>query len=301
MVRPDETMIIDREEEVSRFERMVVGTAPHRIMVVSNRSGMGKTDLLRKFRLHCSRDYTVPVALAYLSEFQQKQDEFAVVECLYKALVRTGASLPSFQRLDNARGFRNTVAFMDSLSSMSGFVDLSGASISGQASVAGVEINVQTLILNDWSEAADAKARDLCVAAFLYDLREYSREHTVVLLIDGLDEIGESLRGWILEMIVHHAALADQECRGLIVALAGEDSVDMVTGRLPAAQHQWIDVVSAFNPWKLDEVRKFLEVNGVQGATEVEVRAIHLLLASGEHTLTGALALASGMVMQRGH
>ena len=291
----DETKIIDRDEELATFRRMVTFEAPHRVLVVSHRAGMGKTDLLRKLRLHCERDLGLPVGLVQLGHFTQRQDEFDIVKCLYKALKETGASLPTFEDLEGALGY--TLNFLDRLGSVKAFVDLSNAQLSDQARAAALMFNIEKIenfTLPEWNDVIDARARELCVRAFLLDLDRYTQTNTVVLLIDGLDEVGHELRRWVLNEFVRRGALNNWQQRKLVVALAGEDSADMVRGRLPADQHAHLHVVTAFGVWQVEEVRLFLEVNGIRSLADGELQAMQLLLSAG-HPLTWVLGIASGI------
>jgi hypothetical protein len=294
MARVDETKIFDREVEAETFGKMVRMVIPRRVMVVSDKGGMGKTDLLRKLRLLCERDYDVPVALLPLEDFASRPDEFAVVSSMHKALRDSGAHLPSFDELNQARALKNTTGFLERLERVAAVVDMRNAAVTGAAKIAAMMINVehaQNVVLPPWSEDADAQARALCVEAFLADLRAYAQERPVALLFDSVEKIGEHLRRWVLSEIVRKLALTDWESRKLVIVLAGQGAREMVYGRLPEVQHNCIEPVFAFQPWTAGQVREFLEVNDLTDMRPNEVEAIHSLLTGG-HTLAAALMYA---------
>lgn len=301
MGRVDETKIIDREAEVALFGQMIRLEIPRRVMVVSDKSGMGKTDLLRKLRLQCERDYAVAVAFAPLEDFTSRQDEFALVASLHKALKATGASLPNFEELNNARGLNSTMAFLERVRSVAATVDMSNAAVTGAAKIAAMMINVDhadNVHLPPWNQETDTQARALCVEAFLADLITYAQQHPAALLFDSLDKIGEDLRRWILSEFVRKRALAEWQSRKLVVVLAGHGAADMVYGRLPENQHEFIEPIASFGKWTVAQVADFLKVNGYGDLQVGEINAIYELIKAGR-PLSMALTVAATLSEER--
>lgn len=302
MTRPDETMIMDRDEESSRFFELLECKSSKRVYVVSNRSGTGKTALLRKLRLQCEVDHDVAVALAQMTDFKNKQDEFSLVSGLHKALKATGADLPNFEQLDQARGFGNTAAFLERVQTVAAAVDMRNAAVSGAAKIAAMMYNIEhadTVVLPEWNAETDEQARALCVEAFLADLANYTQSRIAVLLLDSLDEVGEDLRRWVLSELVRKQAIGNWPSRRLVVALAGQGLTEMVYGRLPKAEHECIQTLTEFGGWTLEQVKIFLAANGFTDLSHAEARAIHVLLDDPDFTLADAIFFATTMQARR--
>jgi len=282
--RIDATKIVDRDSESSLFRRMVTRELPRRVLLVSERSGNGKSDLLRKLELLSFRDYDVPAGRVELDEFQTLPDEFAVVQSLHDSLKDDGLTLPHFETLSYARGFKDTRQFVEKLRSVVGAVDLSGAEITGGApTIAGIiyNINAETVHWPDWDGDAEEQARALCVEAFLADLTDHVAERPVALLFDGLDKVPERLRKWVITEFVRRRALADWERRKLVVVLAGSDVGPLVTERLSPAERELVEPLSRFEEWTPDLVAKFLEAQGIGAMKPEQFQAICLLIRSG--------------------
>ncbi len=300
MSRVDETKIIDREAEAMIFSEMIQLRVPRCIMVVSDKSGMGKTDLLRKRRLQCERDHGVAVALAPLEEFVGRQDEFVVVDCLQRALAKTGASFQKFDELNSARLLNDMSRFAAGLRELAGAVDARQASITGDARIAGMMINADyvNISLPQWNDEFDVKARKLCTDAFLVDLFTYVEERPVALLFDSLEKVGESLRNWVINDLVRRRALAEGVTCKLVVVFAGEDIAGLVYGQLPQDLHEQIEPIASFADWSVEQVAEFLAAHGYVTLQDREIAAIHALLGA-QHTLINALALAAMLVQMR--
>jgi hypothetical protein len=271
-------------------------------MLVSDRSGMGKTDLLRKLRLLCERDHGVAVALVLLDEFVGRQDEFTVVDHLHSALTSTGASFPRFAALNGALRRRDVTPFGDRFGGrVSAALDLRQAAIAGNARVSGVAIDADnvTIAPQMWTDELDAYVRGRCVEAFLEELETYARERPVALLFDGLEKVSDALRRWIIVDIVRQRLLDDWQNRKMVVVLAGVDVADMILGRLPTGLHDCVEPVPSFSEWSREQVGEFLAANDLDQLEDTEVIAIHSLLSAKRYTLASLLLVASMMAQQR--
>lgn len=284
MSRVDEAKLVDREQELIVLTDMLYQRVHHRVLVISDGTGVGKTDLLRKLRLTCERDHEIPVALVYLGDFVGYQDEFAIVECMHKALKGTGAQLSSFDRVNTARGLGDTTAFLKDLNA-SGVVDLQNAVVQGAAKVAGMMVNIdkaENVIYPQWGPEMDAKAKALCVDAFLQDLESYTRDKPLALLFDDLEKVDEALRRWILTEVVRRRALSADAGGRLVVVLAGQEASDLVYGRLPRDQHDYVQTIGASAQWGEPEFRMFLAANGFGSLSPNHVAGLYLFYQGGE-------------------
>ncbi len=284
MVRIDATKIIDRDAESQLFGQMVSFEVPPRVMVVSERSGMGKSDLLRKLELLSVRDHRVPAGRVELDEFVSRPDEFAVVTALHESLKDAGASLPNFETLSGARGLSDTLQFREKLRSVVGVVDMTNAQVTGGTNtISGVTYNISSdeFVFPSWDDAAEETARAICVEAFLGDLTEYAKENTVVLMFDGLDKVGESLRRWVINEFVRRRALTDCDDHKLVIVLAGSDVTQMILDRLSAAERERVEPLAPFAEWTPDQIQQFLDANDVGTMKPEEFEALCLLIRAG--------------------
>jgi hypothetical protein len=284
MSRVDETKLVDREQELIVLADMLLQRDHHRVLVISDGAGVGKTDLLRKLRLTCERDYGFPVSLVHLGDFVGFQDEFAIVECMHKALKGTGAELTSFDEVNAARGLGDTTAFLKHLDA-SGVVDARNAIVQGAAKVAGMMVNIdkaENVTLPGWDSVMDSRAKELCVSAFLQDLESYTLEKPLALLFDDLEKVDEALRRWILSEVVRRRALSAEAGGRLVVVLAGQDASDLVYGRLPKDQHEYVRTIGAGAQWHEAEFRMFLAANGFGSLSRNQVAGLYLFYQDGD-------------------
>jgi hypothetical protein len=293
MARVDEANIIDREAEVEIFARMLHCDTPRRVLVVSDRGGMGKSDVLRKLRYVCEYTHDVPVALIQLEDFATRPDIFAIVRRLRDALDASGAELPTFDSLNNSRLFGNTVQFAEQVRSIHGMVDLRGAQVTS-STVAGTIFNIERaehVSLPPWNEEAESQAREMCIEAFLVDLLNSARKNPTVLMFDTVDNAGEELLRWLFLELVRKRVLTGWQSHKLIVVLAGQKIAAMLDRRLRPEHRECIEPIASLSRWELHHVAEFLQVHGFCALKPGQVEAIHRLLGEG-NTLTAALAIA---------
>jgi len=301
MTRIDESQIIDREAEIEVFNSMLRCETPRRVLVVSDKSGMGKSDVLRKLRYLCEFTHNIPVALIDLRVFQSRPDVFKLVLELQEALRSGGAAFPAFDALNSARAFQDTNYFLEQMRSVRALVDARGAHVDGQARVAGVMFNVEhagNVQLPPWNEQAEIEAQSLCREAFLVDLLEYASERPVVLLFDTIDiDGGEELRRWLFLELISRRLLRDWQHHRLIVVLAGQQVAEMLKARLRPKESGCIEPIATLSRWELHHVREFLTVHGFRDLSDEDVKTIHEMLGRGK-TLSCALIVAQAFTAE---
>lgn len=301
MPRIDVTKIFDREGESQMYGELIRRERDRRVLVVSERSGMGKTEFLRKIKLESTRDYAVPVALVSLDDFGNLPDEFKVVDHIHEELKQSGAELSGFARLRQALGMHNALAFATELQAVQGSVDMSGAVIaSGAPRIAGVifEINADTYQPQPWDDDMDAQGKRMCVEAFLADLTRLVCSAPVVLMFDALDKAEEQLLEWIVNQVCRRA-LQDWQERKLVVVLAGTDVESRVLGRLRTEEQEVVERLPKFADWDIDQLVGFLEANDVSGLSRPDLEILHTLLRSGGQSLMELVVLAESILRRR--
>lgn len=290
----DASKIMDREAESEIFNSMLRYESPRRVLVVSDKSGMGKSALLRKLRYLCDWTHQCPVALIDLREFENKPDVFELVHRLKKGLNDGGATFPTFDALNSARVFQDPEPFRERARarSVQGAVDARKARISGNARVAGTIVeHAEHVGTRPWNDQAENEAQALCCDAFLEDLLVYARGRTVVLLFDTVEKAGEELRRWLFLELIRQPLMRGWKDHRLIVVLAGQDVTELLTERLGAEGRECIEPIASLSRWDLDRVTEFLEVNGFTNLSRTAVRSIHGLLGVG-HSPAQALLIA---------
>ncbi|WP_148571640.1 hypothetical protein [Nocardioides caldifontis] len=301
MGSPEPSQIVDRESEVEVFSSMLRFESSRRVMVVCDRQGRGKTALLRKLRYQCEYvvDPPVPVAL-FDFDTEPVTDEIDVVTRLAEDLGEADdpVPLPTFEKLNHARTIRDTGQFVQAWQSVQGAVDLSGASVSGEAQAAGVIQNihvqhVETLSFPEWTEPLDRHVRKLCKEAFFSDLLRAAQGRPVVLLLDTVDAADQDMRRWLLRDLLRRRLLSDWEHHRLLLLIAGTD-VDQLLEPLTPEQQECLEPVATLKSWGPDHVRAFLQVHGYDGFSDEEIDVVQKAIEAGK-SLVKAMQVAEIM------
>jgi len=292
MAALDETKIIDRVAEEEIFARMLQFQTARRVMIVSDGRGRGKTDLLRKLRYVCSYLQEVPVALVDL-EVHRVGEEFDIAQTIRNQLAQGGVEFKGFDDLDQARSLGDKTHFMGRLQSVEGTVDLSGATVSGQAIIAGQMFKIEhtdNVSLPPWTDESERYARALCVEALFHDLHAYSQEKALVLLFDAVDRADETMRRWVLLDVLRRRFLGEAANRRIVLVLAGV-GLDAMLGGLKPEQRDCLEPVATLSEWDFEHVARFLDVHGYPNLSDSDIQLIHGVIASGK-PLTTALMFA---------
>jgi hypothetical protein len=293
----EETSIIDREAEAETFSAMLECSTPRRIMVVSGKSGMGKSVVLRKLRYLCEYTHSIPVALADMANFQDRPDTFALAASLRKMLVESAPPIPAtFPRFDAANEQRSSAAVgLPALPSVQGTVDARSAKVSDSGQLGGVIVNVYGGS-SARTDEADAAARARCTELFLDDLLDCARQQPVALLFDSMEKAGDELKRWLFLDLIRKRLLPSRKDCKLIVVVAGQSVAQMVSDRLQAMAQDSIEPAS-LSTWDIKHVADFLRANKLGGLSDEEIMTVHRVLGIG-HSLTAALAVAQVFVNQ---
>lgn len=288
----DASKIMDREAEAEIFNSMLRYESPRRILMVSDRGGMGKTALLRKLRYLCDWTHRCPVALIDLREFESRPDVFELVSQLRKGLNGSGVTFPRFDSLNGARAFQDPEPFRTWARPVKGTVDAREAQVGGQARVAGTIIEYAEHVgTPPWNDQAENEAQILCCHAFLEDLLAYTQRHTVVLLFDTVEKAREELQRWIFLELIREPLVRGWKDQRLIIVLAGQDIAELLMKRLGAEGRECIEPIAPLSNWNLDHVAEFLRANDITNLSQATVESIHGLLRAG-HTLHQAQLIA---------
>jgi hypothetical protein len=303
MVSIDESKIIDRDAEAKIFRDMLRFETPRRILVVSGKSGMGKSDLLRKLRFMCENECGIPVALRDLRELESRPDVFPLVVSLHKALTDGGTAFPTFDARNRARIDHNRSALGEPQESSTGLVNATGAQIEDSAKVAGkmtVFERAEHVYMGQpqWTEEHETAARSRCIDGFLGDLLAFCRERPAVVLFDSIDNAGEDVQRWIFLDLIRRRLLPSVGELKLLVVLAGLGVTEMLNSRLQPAERECVEPIASLGEWGEETVADFLAAHDYPSFSKKEIKAIHTLLSAG-YTLSEALVVAATMAQRQ--
>jgi len=109
----------------------------------------------------------------------------------------------------------------------------------------------------DLSEEQDVAAQEVSLKAFFDDLRDYTADNPVVLLLDAYERCGPELRDW-----VERHLLAEQLPRQphLLVVLAGR-ALPQYAAWDDAQIKQYTHHIAELTPWGRDDIAAYLDAH----------------------------------------
>jgi hypothetical protein len=267
-------------------------------MIVCDKRGRGKTDLLRKLQYQCEWVFEPTVAVA-LFDFENRgvTTVIDILDSLAEQLAAADVpvNLSRFDDMSRARALGDTGQFVKAWGSVKGSIDASGAQLSGEAQAAGVIQNIhiqhaENVGFPAWSDKIDGYARRLCQEIFFTDLFAAATNQPIVLLLDTIDAADTDLRRWLLRDLLKRRLLSGWEQHRLLVILAGTD-VDELLQPLTAEQRACIEPAPTLANWELEQVRAFLTVHGCADLADAQLEVVRGAIAAGM-SLVKAIALA---------
>ena len=299
MGRPDASRIVDRESEAEVFASMLRFQTSRRVMLVSDKRGRGKTDLLRKLRYQCEYVFDPPVPVAMFDfEANGVTAEIDIIDHLAEQLFAADVpvELPHYDALSQARLEGKAGQFVSAWTSARGSIDLSGAHLSGEAQAAGIINNYTvesggTLVLPDWNDGFDRRARQLCQEAFFSDLLRATRAQPIVLLFDTVNAADDVMRRWLLRDLMKRRLLTGWQDHRLLTIVAGTDVDDLVKP-LNGPLLDGLEPLASLTGWESQHVRAFLLAHGYADLSDEDIDVVRVAIASG-WSLVNALQVAA--------
>lgn len=286
LIAPSE--IVDRGDETQRFETLLEMVAERKVLAVSDGIGWGKSTLLRKLR-HVCECRQIPVALIFLNELAYP-DEFTLITTIADQLRQAGLSLPSFDKMNRARAFRDAGQFIQTYQTL-GTTDARGAWISG-GDVAGTMIKIEhaeNVAPTQWTDETEKEARLLCLEAFLADLFTLAAERSIVIMIDSVESADEVLQRWLLLSLIMNRVLAKPNGdHKLLVVLSGE-KLDILLQSYFRHYDEQFDFIQQLGDWSLADTERMLHVHHVGGLEKKLVEDIHDWIAARRVSLSDAI------------
>jgi hypothetical protein len=270
---PPSQRVIDRDEELGIFRRVLAEATGPRVITVRARSGAGKSWLLQRLEEEAMKSAVAArVSLAKGAQLMSTVEELAL------RLSSRGTPPERFHELNDARGAADYAAF--------GLVEPSRS--------------VDPNILRDhvsraaphWPEPYERKAQRQCLDALVDDLRALSRRRAIVLLLDQYERgKGGPIELWC-EALVAALFADDADFGPLVLVLASTELPlplleSMISERHDGVLHR----IPELSRWRDEHIQQWFERERIQQDTEV-AQALRALLDGGATLKTLQLAMS---------
>jgi len=290
---------IDRVAETELFLRMLAFESESRVLTICDRSGRGKSQLLKALRYPCQYSaQQVHAVLLPLHELPERTPH-GHVRVLAQRLRDDGVGFPRLDEVDRKaealqRRERAEMA-QEAMSSVSGGLNAPGMAVAPEGIAGGTVIMGGVTIVQNSALAANVPEtiRDQALEAFIQDLSEVGATRPVVLLFDAYEKCGE-LDGWLTRFLRRTVVDPSTRVEHLIVVLAGQ--------RVPSAGlrlllgdrfENVVESLDSLSLWGHEHVKAFLDLNDVRGYDD---RDVDWIVGALERGVT--LGSAVGMVRQ---
>lgn len=297
----DPSKFIDRVAEQELFGSLLQFKDDARLLTIKDRTGRGKSALMRRLEYNCKWTLQVPVALILLDQLDDATD-FGMISAVHAALAND-LTFKTFAPLNLALAQRKETVFgnLARATPVQGSIEMEGASVTGQNNTfAGkvTNVNSQTAIINapgpaTFTPAEELLARRNCMEAFLADLKDICQETPVVILLDAWDRCRSSeLQRWIRDTLLRvHCFDLKRRPSKLVFVLAGCDMPGFKETLGDERYHNLVKSISSLGDWDESHVAQFLELNGFCGVGNDEVKLICEKLKGGLSLLNALIAI----------
>jgi hypothetical protein len=125
------------------------------------------------------------------------------------------------------------------------------------------------------------KAEDVCVRAFLDDLRVYCDTQPVVLLVDSFERCGERLRVWLRDHFLENYFFdVARRPAKLLLVVAGQTLPDFAGNWSVEDCERTLKLVDGLSRWTREHVEQCLKVHDFR-YEEKDIDAFHKLIEMG--------------------
>lgn len=284
--------VIDREQELQLFRKVLARASGPCVITVQDKSGSGKSWLLELLEEHAA---TVdPPALTVREVFDQDLQLMSLVERIASSLGRSGEPLRRFEELNLARITYSHETFglppppVPTIEMTIANSQVHDSSITG-AEVAGLRMG--------WPPGHETAAMNACLNALLDDLRDLSHRQTVVLLLDQYErskEIQQWLERALLTSVLHEA----DPFGGLIIVVASTDpTFPSLSRRLGTRSEHLLREIKELSRWEDEHIDRWLKRNGIPSRLAPAIRS---LLDEGASLQTLRMFAGEARAMSKG-
>jgi hypothetical protein len=246
---------VDRKDEQGVFNELLTFEHGARLMTIRDRSGTGKSHLLKLLRFKCQYAMpAVPVGLVPIDELADKSP-YAFAAAVERALSQPPFNLrfTAFRQAEERRIDRR----LGPLVAATANAGENRGEVVGLKLEAGATFN---LTVGDYAPDVLERLRDAAVEGFLDDLRRIAAERPVVILIDAYEHSGGALEAWLQGFLQGHVIDPDSRPDRLVVVVAGQSvPTEALQYMLGARLPEFARALDALSPWERDHVREFLD------------------------------------------
>lgn len=273
----DPRKFIDREFEQELFEELLQFKTDARLLSITDSGGKGKSQLLRRLQHRCMTVRPrIPVSLIALDQLADPSPLAIVKQAASDLMDRFGVPLPDFDKVDKAR-------LAGDFMTIRATIDLQGASFEGarEVKISGAMATLQhadTVVVSSGAPQAltpeqESTARDLCVRAFFDDLKRYTKENPVVLMLDAYERAPQELKTWIVNhMLERYFFDISNRPQRLVLVVAGRETPRLDLNWSPEDCSAVARSVDKLGTWEKRHVEECLRTHGyIYEATHVEL------------------------------
>ncbi len=228
--------MIDRVPVLEKFSEMLYGTGKERVLRIIGTENMGKSRLLREFRLLSNKKEGVCCALVDLrSKYQDYSDiVFQITQQMHFIEYR------HFSEVQQQLLSRQNV------------------------NIKGLKTLLSTVSINAQEQRSEDYDRQIITSSFCKDLRLAKFEYPAVLLFDTFDIASPKIQDWVIEQLL--SALL--QIPNIYVVIAGRS--------LPPPHAIWDDKCASFEllPVSLEDNIAYCNSLGINASIEI-IKAFH--------------------------
>ncbi|SPF37706.1 hypothetical protein SBDP1_170002 [Syntrophobacter sp. SbD1] len=278
----DPKKFINREFEQELFEELLQLKDTSRILAIQDNGGMGKSQLLEKFKYRCRTiKPRTPVSLVKLDQLPG-DSPLDLVNILVKDL-SPRFDFSNFNRYESARIFKD-------LSPIRAAIDLHKATFNKAKDVTIAEVathvdHADTVNISpgstEFSSDIDRKAKEVCLSAFFDDLKEHCANERIVLMFDTYDKSSKNVKDWIEEQLLEQLFFdCENRPKQLILVIAGREIPDFERRWSAEDYKATVRSVRALGQWNKKHVEECLLAFGFDYKPE-DLDAFYRLVQRG--------------------
>jgi hypothetical protein len=268
----DPVKFIDREVEWELFQELLEFKGQQRILAIDDIGGMGKTQLLGKLWHHC-RTAKPHIPSCFISLGQQGNSPLTLIKSIEKELSQADIQLPNFLKFYTALAFGDFSPFLSSIylqgANFQGATNVTVAGTMTKVEGSDITVNVSASGVAELKPDQQRIAIEVCVKAFLDDLKQLANARAVVLLFDGYEACGNDLKSWIGSYLLHrHFFDLENRPKKLLLVVAGrkasqkEPSIRFDLYWSPEDITSVVGSVRQLGKWEKKHLEEFLQKQG---------------------------------------
>jgi hypothetical protein len=268
----DPRKFIDREFEQELFEDLLQFKDAARILAIQDeQGGMGKSQLLEKFRYRCRTvKPRTPVSLIKLDQLPGNSP-LDFVNIAVKDFASFGIDFVNFNRYETARICRDFTPIGAALNLQQvTFAKATDVTIAGVATKIQHAQNVFVSPgVTEFTPEQDIRAKEVCLQAFFSDLKELRSSECLVALLDAYEKCPKNIKDWIEEYLLDQLFFdIEGRPKRFILVIAGREVPNFETRWAVEDCADTVKSVRRLGTWTKRHVEECLHVFGLDFTPE---------------------------------